>query len=392
MPKFDFLGNRVFDDRFSSFAPQLPQTIPGKTPFEPVVLDTGAKVSENGDVTFGIYAPNASGAYIYFAVDPKITLTLEKCADGVWRGVLPFDPEFCGPKAFTFVVDGAEVISPWCPQFYSNNRPINFVEIPDPKAPFVLMRDVPHGSVVTEYYWSDAFRAEQRCLIYLPPDHYKGGEFPVLYLQHGNSENETSWIYNGRINHIMDNLIADGEIEPFIVVMNDGMPRAEGETEMDSGPGLGRSLIENCIPLMERKYRAAPDKWRRAIAGFSMGSVQASIIGLQNPDVFAWIGLLSGFMRKVGPVMDFEKSFEVNSHLKWMEDRERFEKEIALYYRSVGSLDRHMNTFRVDDEVCDEHGFSDYANVVRHVEEGYPHDWAVMRILYRDFAARLFKR
>ena len=213
----------------------------------------------------------------------------------------------------------------------------------------------------------------------------------MLYLQHGAGENETSWIYDGRVNHIMDNLIADGLIEPFIVVMNDGMQRAEGETIFDSGRGLARSLIDSCIPMIERKYRVIGDKWHRAIAGFSMGSVQASVIGLKNTDVFAWIGLLSGFMRRVGPGMDTERSFEINDHLRVMEDRESFEKSVALYYRAIGSLDAHREAFDIDDEICAEKGFSDYANVVRNVVEGYPHDWSALRIIYRDFALRLFR-
>ena len=52
MPIFDFTTNRVFDDRFSAFAPQGPQLKPGSSMFEPVPLDTGVRVRENGDVDF----------------------------------------------------------------------------------------------------------------------------------------------------------------------------------------------------------------------------------------------------------------------------------------------------------------------------------------------------
>ena len=326
--------------------------MPGDRPFETIPLDTGAKVRPNGDVYFGFYAPEAGRVEVSFGLDPEHPLKMDKGADGIWRAVLKYDPLFCGPKAYVFLIDGAEAVSPYCPQYYSHSKAINFVEIPDPNTPFVLMRDVPHGSVVSEFYWSDAFRAEQKCTIYLPPEYYRGGEYPVLFLQHGAGENETSWIYGGRVNHIMDNLIADGEIEPFVVVMNDGMQRAEGESQMVSGRGLGRSLIESCLPMIERKYRVKTDKWHRGIAGFSMGSQQASVIGLENTDVFGYIGLLSGFMRYLGPGMDDERSFDVNDHLRLLEDRDRFLREVALYYRGIGSADRHFHTFRVDDEIC----------------------------------------
>ena len=185
MATFDFLKNRVFDDRPTAFAPQGAQALPGKNFFDSTPLDTGAKVQENGDVKFGFYAPDAKSLAVSFGLKPESPLAMEKGEDGVWRATLKYDPLFVGPKAFVFLIDGAEAVSPYCSQYYSHGKAINYVEIPDPNAPFILMRDVPHGTVATEYYWSEAFESEQRCFISLPPDHYKGGEYPVLYLQHG---------------------------------------------------------------------------------------------------------------------------------------------------------------------------------------------------------------
>lgn len=391
MRDFDFLSNRVFDDRCTAFAPQTPQMAPGTSMFEFKPLDTGAHVEPNGDVNFGFYAPNAECVQISFGLKPEEPLDMVKGEDGVWKATLKYDPLFCGPKAFVFLIDGAEAVSPYCSQYYSHGKAINYVEIPDPNAKFILMNDVPHGTVATEYYWSDAFESFQRCFIYLPPNYYEGGEYPVLYLQHGAGENETSWIYNGKVNHIMDNLIAEGKTVPFIVVMNDGMQRGKNEDMRNAGEALARSIIESCIPMIERKYRAIPDKWHRGIAGFSMGSMQSCVIGLQNTDIFAYIGLLSGFMRRVGPGMDLEKSFDINTHLRVMEDSKQFQNDVKLFYRGIGSKDAHIAAFLIDDEVCEEHGFDAYPNVVRNVVEGYPHDWAVLRILFHDFAQLLFK-
>lgn len=391
MENFDFINNRVFDDRCTAFAPQTPQMTPGTSMFDFKPLGTGATVRPNGDVEFGFYAPNASLVQISFGLKPDEPLDMVKEDNGVWKAVLKYDPLFCGPKAFVFLIDGAEAVSPYCSQYYSHGKAINYVEIPDPNAEFILMKDVPHGTVATEYYWSDAFEAFQRCFIYLPPNYYEGGEYPVLYLQHGAGENETSWIYNGKVNHIMDNLIAEGKCVPFIVVMNDGMQRGKNEDRMNAGGSLAKSIIESCMPMIERKYRVKADKWHRGIAGFSMGSMQSCIIGLENTDTFAYIGLLSGFMRRVGPGTDLDKSFEINKHLKVMENKEKFIDDVKLFYRGIGSKDAHVDAFLTDDEVCEEHGFSAYPNVVRRVVEGYPHDWAVLRILFHDFAQLIFK-
>ena len=392
MGHFDFIRNRAFDDRTYAFVPQTPQAEPGKPFWEFTPMDTGAKVMENGDVRFGFYAPDAKEVSVVFGLDPEHPLPMEKGEDGIWKAVLKYDPHYCGPKAFTFQIDGGETINPYCPVYYSYGMPVNYVEIPDPNADFVLMRNVPHGSIVYDFYYSDVLEEDERCLIYLPPNYHEGGEYPVLYLQHGYGENETSWIFNGKVNHIMDNLIADGKIEPFIVVMNNGMFHGKYNVFADFQDPFERSLIECCIPHIEKKYHVIADKWHRAIAGFSMGSMQSCVIGLRHPEVFSGIGLLSGFMRRVGrPDTDLSKDLELNDHLKLMMDKEKFEQDYRLFFRGVGSLDAKFDAFQVDDEICEEQGFNQYQNYVRFVAEGYPHDWAVMRVLFHEFANRVFR-
>lgn len=394
MDTFDFLDNRVFDDRFSAFAPQSPQTLPGQGFFNFTPLDTGAKVQPSGDVRFGFYAPNAQAVSVVFGIKADQPLAMEKGENGVWSATLPYDPLFCGPKAFTFQVDGAPMLSPYCPMYYSHSLAINYVEIPDKNTPYILMRDVPHGAVSTEYYWAEALDTWQRCLVYTPPGYEAGGDYPVLYLQHGAGENETSWVYNGRANHILDNLIADGLAVPMLVVMNDGMVRGKNETGF-GGIG-GRSafestLIDSCIPFIEKKYRVVPDKWHRALAGFSMGSMQACNIGLTNTALFAYIGLLSGFMAMTRDDSEIPTAIQNSPTLRILADKERFTAEIKLFYRGIGSNDAHYESYARDQKICDLGGFDAYPNFVSRVVEGYPHDWAVLRILLHDFAQRLFR-
>ena len=391
MASFDFIDNKVFDDTYSSFSVRSRQTAPGSDRANPKYLDTGVKVHENGDVDFGFYAPNAKSVSVVFGIRSGEPEAMTKDKDGVWRFTLAYNGNFCGPKAFHFSVDDALVLSPFCPQYYSHSRPTNFVEIPDINTPYILMRDIPHGSVASEFYWSDYLEDWHRCLVYTPPGYERGGDYPVLYLQHGGGENETSWVYGGRATHIMDNLIAEGKIQPFIIVMNNGMVRGKDEGSMSNSQAFSSTLLDSCIPFIEQKYRVRKDKWNRAIAGFSMGSMQSSIIGLTNPDKFAYIGLLSGFMRRLGPNLDKDISLETNPHLALMEDREGFQREIKLYYRGIGSDDIHFKAFLTDDEMCGQRGYDKYPNVVRNVVDGYPHDWAVLRILLHDFVQKIFR-
>lgn len=388
---FDFVSNPVFRDRISAWAPQGQQMITNAAG-ERVSIGDGVRVDEEGNAYFTLYAPNAKEVSVAFGIKAHLPIPMDKDENGVWHCTVPYDPTFVGPKAFTFRVDGATFVSPWCPQYYSHSMAINFVEIPDPNTPYVLMRrDVPHGSVVTEYYWSEPHNDWQRCLVYLPAGYEKGGEYPVFYLQHGAGENETSWVFNGRANHILDNLISDSTAAPMIVVMNDGMARAGVPRERGAfNDVFARSLLECCIPFIESKYRVKADKWNRALAGFSMGSMQSSIIGLTHTDTFAWIGLLSGFMSRIAPDAD-KITVETNPHLAILTDEEKFKSEVKLFYRGIGSEDGHFSAYAKDDEYIKENGYDKYDNFVSRVVDKYPHDWAVLRILLADFASRIFK-
>ncbi len=378
------VNNQAFDDRATAFAKQGDQWINGNN------LHTGAKVQANGDVVFGLYAPNATTVNVVFGIRGNDPFPLTKGEDGVFRGVWEWRPDFCGPKAFEFEVDGARFVSPFCSQYYSHGMAINYVEIPDPQADFVKMRKIPHGAITTEYYYSNILEEHVRCLVYTPPMYHEGGEYPVLYLQHGMGENETSWVYGGKVMHILDNMIHDGLCVPFIVVMNDGMVRAKNEDHFTAGEGFVRTLLDDCIPYIEERYRVKKDKFSRGIAGFSMGSMQSCVIGLTNPDKFAYVGLFSGFMRRFGKNRTMS-TFEDNPHLAIMGDREKFLKEYKLFFRSIGSLDFAYPTFKEDARMIEEHGWGDYPNIVSKVYENYPHDWAILRRDLYDFAQLLFK-
>lgn len=389
MTQFPQYNNRVFDDRATAFAPQGKQSFAGANPQERIFVDTGVKVTENGDAHFGYYAPAAKAVTVIFGIDQSKNLSMEKDENGVWRAVLPFDPTFCGPKGFYFDVDGAPTASAYAPQYYSASHATNYVDIPDPNAPFVLMQDVPHGTVSIEFYWAAQLNSWQRCFIYTPPMYQKSGEdYPVLYLQHGAWENETSWIYNGRAAHIMDNLIAEGKATPSIIVMNDGMMHEPGAQPGMGGDGFIRTLLNDCIPFIEGRYRVKTDKWSRAVAGFSMGSMQSCKVALTNPDKFGYVGLFSGFMRNLGG--NHDSTFAENPHLAILEDRERFLSEFKVFYRAMGSRDTYIPSFYRDDELLAEHGYH-YPNIHRHVFEHYYHDWAVMRLMLHEFAQLIFK-
>ena len=112
-----------------------------------------------------------------------------------------------------------KVLNPIAPIGYGSSNAINYVEIPDPDCEFLLLRDVPHGTVSMEYFPSSVTGETECCYVYTPP-HYRDDlstDYPVLYLQHGHGENETTWVHQGKTNWIMDNLMAEGKTKEMIV-------------------------------------------------------------------------------------------------------------------------------------------------------------------------------
>jgi enterochelin esterase-like enzyme len=141
--------------------------------------------------------------------------------------------------------------------------------------------------------------------VYLPPGYSADKKYPVLYLLHGIGGNETHWPGPGSAGAILDNLIADGQAVPMIVVMPNGRASNEPSTLFSGGRGRGgpgmavefeayaafeRELLGDLIPFVEARYSVTADRSHRALAGLSMGGGQSLNFGLANVDTFAWVG------------------------------------------------------------------------------------------------------
>lgn len=299
----------------------------------------------------------------------------------IWELTLDLAPGF---YYATLSVDGVEVLSPFLPIGYGFSRPCNYLEI-GPAEAFYSVRDVPRGSIRHEYFRSGVTGETETCLVYVPDGYEESGrDYPVLYLQHGFGENETSWVWQGRIGYIMDNLLAEGEAEPMLIVMADGMVR--GRTE--HGEKLEQErfvplLLEDIMPFVEKKYRVKADREHRAVAGLSMGSMQASMIAFPHPELFGWIGLFSGFMRNYIGVEDVDAG-----HLSGLlADPEAFARENYLFFRAMGKQDAFFGYFMEEDQLCEDYQIRQ----VRRVYEG-GHDWNVWRKCAREFLPLLFRR
>lgn len=359
--------------------------------FDPVLPWEGQEEAvtrrEDGSIYLRIKAPQAKR--VAFVIGEKEYDCVQD-GQGVWGLRFPYRFGF---HFVQLVIDGAEVLTPLLPIGYGYSRPYNFVSLEREGEDFYRLKEVPHGSVRREYYYSAVTDTWESCLVYTPPEYEEEAEreYPVLYLQHGHGENEVGWITAGKVNFILDNLLAEHRAVPFLIVMNNGMVLTENPQgkRMVDYQLFGSRLIRDVIPFIEQRFRVKKDKINRAMAGLSMGSIQTCLTGFCHPDYFAWLGVFSGFMHDFiqGSELDMvQRENSTNEHLALLEDKERFHREFRLLFRAIGEEDPFLNHFYQDDALCRDKG-------IRHIRKTYGggHDWNVWRYCIYDFAQYLFR-
>ena len=343
---------------------------------------------ENGDLTLRYYAP--TGTEMYFEVgryNRMRRIEMTKRPDGVFEGTLKYDPEFKGFMAVAFYLDGAPVINNKMKLNAGGQVFYNYIEIPDTEMPYILIKDVPHGSVSKEIYFSHAVGDWMRCMVYLPPSYHEGGEYPVLYLQDGALGSELAWIFGTKTPYMMDNLIAEGKVRPFIIVTNDPMMQLPYEMEaVDNFDGFEQTIIEDCIPFIDSRFRTIPDKWHRGFAGFSLGSMETTYMGSNHPEAFGWLGILSGYLRR----RDSHPDYEQNPYLYRLTE-EFVNENFRLFFRCMGDMDGNFPEFLEDDKFLEGLGATKAKSYVRRVYEKTIHDVNAERKAFLDLAPMLFR-
>ena len=141
-------------------------------------------------------------------------------------------PVVPGFHYYQFLVDGVAVNDPASDSFYGNFKKSSAIEVPDKGVDFYDNKDVPHGEVRERWYHSKVTGQPRHIYVYTPPGYDADPQkrYPVLYLQHGSGGDERQWSIQGRMNFILDNLIADGKAKPMIVVMEKGYATRAGAT------------------------------------------------------------------------------------------------------------------------------------------------------------------
>lgn len=260
------------------------------------------QVDSAGRVRARVVAPEAHTVLLDIGA---VKYPMTKGEDGAWVG--DSNPQDEGFHYYQLWIDGAAVPDPGSLYFYGAGRWGSGVEVPAQDQDFYALKDVPHGQIREQLYFSKSNNTMRRCFVYTPPDYDKdtSRRYPVLYLQHGGGEDETGWPNQGKTNLIMDNLIAAGKAKPFIIVMDNGTwtrarPPRRGERGRGTWPpagwadGFKKTLLEDIIPMIDANYRTLADQPHRAMAGLSMGGMQTRVITLASPETFSHVGIFSG--------------------------------------------------------------------------------------------------
>ncbi len=252
------------------------------------------EVRADGHVTFRIEAPNATDVSVN--IDGKSFPLVKSSTSEAWEVTAgPFAPEI---YSYTFDVDGMTVVD-------RRNRSLkkwffleSQFEVPGDPPLLHEQREVPHGRVTHHIYRSESAGRERGVYVYTPPgyDAERAKAYPVLFLLHGFGDDEGAWLDVGRANFIADNLLADGRIDPLVIVMPYGHPLPVAEATVyepyrkKNEAAMERDTLEDLSPLISASYNVSSDRNDRAIVGLSMGGGQSLKIGLRNLDAFAWVG------------------------------------------------------------------------------------------------------
>ncbi|MFN3148874.1 alpha/beta hydrolase [Bremerella sp.] len=332
------------------------------------------QVNSQGRIKFRVVAPEAKSVTTTF----RDSTDFVKGDDGAWVGYSrPLDEGF---HYYELIIDGAHVPDPNSRYFFGAMRWGSGIEVPAHDREFYELKDVPHGQVREIFFPSKSTDSQRRAFVYTPPGYDRDQErrYPVLYLQHGWGENEYGWSVQGHAGLIMDNLIAEGKSQPFIIVMTYGMTnevRIGGLRNFDISE-FETVLVDELIPHIDANFRTLTDQANRAMAGLSMGSMETKAITLSNLDKFSHIGLFSGATIGKDDI----------------EDADTFAKQVKLVFVSYGSKEVGGGRSRRGDPAASVAQLKDLGiNAHYYLSPETAHEWQTWRRSLKEFAPRLFQ-
>ena len=328
-------------------------------------------------VIFEIKAPDAKKVQI----DLGKLYDMERDSLGVWS----VTTEHQGPgfHYYSLVIDSLAVADPASQTFYGMGRMASGIEIPYEGEDYCALKDVPHGEIRIKSYHSTVLDKWRQIYVYTPPgyDANLNEKYPVLYILHGGGEDERGWATQGKTNLILDNLIAARKAKPMLVIMPDGNVGVPGFGE-NSLRMFEAELKQNVIPFVERTYRAETDSKNRALAGLSMGGIQTLYVGLNNTELFSWLGVFSS-----GWILPMQSNIADAQYALMGKNVDKINSNLSLLWIGIGGKEdiaykNCQSMLSRFDEMKIRYAYSEYPG---------GHTWPVWRHNLFDIAPLLFK-
>lgn len=340
------------------------------------------RIGTDKRVHFKIYAPEAKKVEISFRGE------MTKQPDGYWT-LVSKEPEVEGFHYYQVIIDGVSTADPNGKTFFGMGKWVSGIEIPEEGVDYYSIKNVPHGNVLQSWYYSNIRKEWRRCIVYTPAEYDKNPNkrYPVLYLQHGMGENETSWSNQGKMNFIMDNLIAEGKSVPMIVVMDNGnievFKTKDGETPEQARKRFGGDfpaiLVNEIIPHIDSHFRTLTDRENRAMAGLSWGGLLTFNTTLNNLDKFAYIGGFSG----AGNI-DLKNIDTVYNGV--FKDKKSFNDRVHVFFLGIGSEEHPERTKNMSEGLK-----SAGINNIYYESPGTAHEFLTWRRCLKEFVPLLFR-
>jgi enterochelin esterase family protein len=363
---------------------------------QPTPNDTlkSPEVDADRKVTFRVYAPKATDVSVSgdFGQSGKLT----KDERGVWSITLgPLDADY---YSYIFNIDGVRTVDPKNPEIKQGANSLeSMFLVPGADAEFETTRDVPHGEIRSAWYRSSTLNSLRRMHVYTPPGYERGNEkYPVFYLLHGGGDEDSGWSTIGRAGFIIDNLLADKKVLPFLVVMPNGslprpanlpritpgaQPSPEARAAMESLQNrFTDELLKEVVPFVESHYRVRAGAENRALAGLSMGGGQTLRVLTTHPDQFAYVGIWSAGIGG-GNSSTWE---ERNS--AFLSDAEKVNRAVKLLSIRVGDQDFALPGSKALIETLEKHKIQHEFQT-----SGGGHTWRNWRHYLNQLAPRLFR-
>jgi enterochelin esterase family protein len=381
----------------------------------------------DGRATFRIKFPSATTVQLDGGQGlGRKPFAMSRDGDGFWSVTIP--PATEGFHYYWFDVDGTPVNDPGSETFFGYGKPTSAIEVPDPFIVSTLLISTPrpafydpqpgaHGRLEANWYFSKITGRWRRYCVYTPPGYGDATNahtrYPVLILQHGAGEDETGWGRQGRVNFIMDNLINAGKAQPMLVVMDndyasyaatdDAAPPAPPPQPQDPyfkmPPALNAFqpvILDELIPLVDAGYRTIADRDHRAIAGLSLGGMEAMAVGLGNLDQFSHIGSFSGAQFVIAALppgspkplgLALPPFDPATSYGKVFADPARFNSRVHLLWFGAGTAEVDFNTsLHAAAAQLGAHGI----HYTLYESPGTAHEWLTWRRDLQQFAPLLF--